>query len=140
MTVDARSNQAYPSMRTTFVAASQIVCLVTIAYFGHSLVALLRMGDVITESAMNWYIIYGRYVYLAFNVALFSSSVFAFIFGGTVKENAIVASQSPVGLKLFNLWMTQNAVIATASVISFVFVFTQTPPEYRKYLLPSVMW
>ncbi len=127
-------------MRTVLVASSQIVCLTTIAYLGHSLVDLLRVQSLITDSAINWYVIYGRYLYLSFNVALILSAVVAFIVGGSRDENQIVTSKSPVGLTLFNVWMTQNVIVAVISLASFVFVYTQTPPEFRRYLLPRVMW
>ncbi|MDX1930865.1 MAG: hypothetical protein SFV81_30350 [Pirellulaceae bacterium] len=92
----------------------------------------------ITELAVNWYVSSGRYLYLFFNAGLFASALFAFIVGGTAKENAIAAPKSPVGLRLFRFWMSQNAIIAILSVISFAFMYTLTAPEYRHFLLPPL--
>ena len=127
-------------MRTAFAIMSQIACLVIIAYFGQCVLILLRYGNVITESVIYWYIGYGRFLYLLINVGLLVSALIAFIMSGQAKDNMIVVSESPVGRTLFSLWQTQNVIIATISIASFLYLYSQAPPDFRKYLLPSIFW
>ncbi len=52
----------------------------------------------------------------------------------------IVASQSPFGRSIFSFWMLQNAFVAILTVASFMLMYNLTPPEFRKFLRPPVLW
>lgn len=126
-------------MRTAFVLVTQILCLLIITYFGHSLISLLQHLDVITEAAVNWWFFYGRWLYLLCNVGLLGAALLSLLVSGKAQDNMIVASDSPLGRRLFNIWKTQNAIIAIIAAATFPIVYNRTPAELRKYLLPSIL-
>jgi uncharacterized BrkB/YihY/UPF0761 family membrane protein len=101
---------------------------------------LLFFNKVITSSALQWQDNYGQYLYLILSVGLLLLAMLAFIVGGTANGSTIDASQSPVGLRLFHFWMLQNSFIGIASVASVLILYIQLPPEFRKILIPPVMW
>ncbi len=74
------------------------------------------------------------------NVGLLVAALLALLVSGKAQDNMIAVSESPTVRTLLNIWKTQNAIIAIISSVTFPFVYAQTPPELRKFLLPSFLW